>query len=77
MRTVLAICFALVGVATVAAQDYQSPAAPLPSTVSKPIDTSAATQGATTLPAAPDTAKAQTPGAKVETPPAQANTQQK
>jgi hypothetical protein len=77
MRTALAICFILTGVASVAAQDYQSPVAPLPPTVSKPIDTSPATQGSTALPAASEAAKGQTPGATAQTPPAQANTQQK
>ena len=77
MRTALAIYFILMGVASVVAQDYQSPVAPLPPTVSKPLDTSPATQGATSLPAAPDSARAQAPGATAQTPPAQANTQQK
>jgi hypothetical protein len=77
MRTALAICFALAGVASAAAQEYQSPVPPLPPTVSNPINTSSATQGATLLPAAPESVRAQTPGAAAQPPPAQANTQQK
>ena len=77
MRSALAICIALTSVTPVWAQDYQSATPNLPPTVSNPIDTSAATQGATALPAAPDAAKAQMPGAKADTPPAQANTPQK
>jgi hypothetical protein len=77
MRTALAVCFILTGIASVVAQDYQTPVAPLPQTVSKPIDTSPATQGSTALPGPSEAAKAQTPGATALTPPAEANTQQK
>ena len=76
MRTVITVCLVLAGVASVTAQEYQSPVAPLPPTVSKPIDTSSATQGATPLPANSETAKAQTQGTTAQTQPAQANPQQ-
>ena len=77
MRIAIVAGLALAGVVSAVAQDYQSPAAPLPTTVTNPIDTSPATQGATTLPANPETARAQTPPATAQTPPASASTQQK
>jgi hypothetical protein len=70
MRTAIIVGVVLAGVASVAAQDYQSPVPPLPTTVKNPIDASPATQPATAIPAA------QTLGANVQTPPAQMNTQQ-
>jgi hypothetical protein len=44
MRTAIVVGLVLAGVASVAAQEYQSPVAPLPPTVSKPLDTSSATR---------------------------------
>jgi hypothetical protein len=75
MRTALAIALVLAGVASVAAQDYQSPVPPMPPGMG--MDTSAAKPAQTPLPPPNTSATAQTPPATEQTPPASANTQQK
>jgi hypothetical protein len=75
MRIALAIGLVLAGVASVAAQQYQSPVPPMPAGMG--LDTSSAKTAQTALPPANTTATAQTPPQSASVPPATANTQQK